>query len=197
MGVEYELKYAATPQQLQQIRDLMPDECVEFQMRTTYFDTHGDALSDRQIMLRLRQENDATVCTVKTPLADGSRGEWECACENIYEGIEKLCQLGAPAELAALTACGVQEVCSAAFSRQAYTVSTGEATLEIALDQGVLLGGGRELPLCEVEVELKAGPMAAADSFAADLARAFGLKIENRSKFSRALALARGEEDGL
>ena len=197
MGVEYELKYAATPQQLANIQDLMPDECMSIQMRTTYFDTLDGELSAQQIMLRLRQENDVTVCTVKTPLADGSRGEWECACESICEGIEKLCQLGAPAELSVLTAQGVREVCSAAFTRLAYTVNTGEATLEIALDQGILIGDGKELPLCEVEVELKAGPMPAADSFAADLARAFGLKPEDRSKFSRALALARGEENGI
>lgn len=197
MGVEYELKYAATPDQQEQIQDLMPDECAEIQMRTTYFDTPDGALSAGRIMLRLRQENDVTVCTVKTPLADGSRGEWECACEDIGAGIEKLCKLGAPAELISLTACGVLEICGAAFTRQAYTVHTGDAVLEIALDHGVLTGSGKEMPLCEVEVELKEGPKEAADGFAADLARAFGLRPEPRSKFKRALALARGEENGL
>ena len=76
-------------------------------------------------------------------------------------------------------------------------MQTGQGRLEIALDLGVLLGGGREMPLCEVEVELKEGPMEAADAFAIDLARAFGLKPERRSKFQRALALARGEANGI
>ena len=197
MGVEYELKFAATPEQQTQIRELMLDECTLIRMRTTYFDAPDGSLSARRIMLRLRQENDAVVCTVKTPLPDGSRGEWECCCDNIDEGIEALCRCGAPAALAVMTAGGVTEVCGAAFTRQAYTLVLGDATLEVALDTGVLTGGGREMPLCEVEVELKAGPMAAADSFAADLARAFGLKPEKKSKYQRALALARGEENGV
>ena len=197
MGVEYELKFAATAQQQEAIRELMPDECRYLQMKTTYFDALDGGLSRRKITLRLRQENDVTVCTLKTPLPDGSRGEWECICDDINQGVEKLCQLGAPAELAAWTACGVTPVCGAAFTREAYDVHTGDAALEIALDSGLLSGGGKEMPLCEVEVELKEGDMAAADAFAADLARAFGLKRENRSKFKRALALARGEEDGI
>ena len=193
MGVEYELKYAATADQQAQIRDLMPDECQRLQMRTTYFDAVDGSLSARKIMLRLRQENDLTVCTVKIPLPDGSRGEWECACDDVEAGARNLCKLGAPAELAELTACGLTEVCGAVFTRWAYTVHTADAVLEIALDDGILTGGGRKQPLCEVEVELKAGSMAAADGFAADLARAFGLVPEPRSKFSRALTLARGE----
>lgn len=196
MGVEYELKFAATAEQQEAIRELMPDEGHVLQMRTTYFDAPDGGLSAGRIMLRLRQENDICVCTVKTPLPDGSRGEWECVCEDIHEGIEKLCQLGGPVELAALTADGVQEICGAAFTREAYDVQTGEGRLEIALDRGVLMGGGKEMPLCEVEVELKEGSVEAANRFAADLARAYGLMPEKRSKFQRALALARGEEDG-
>lgn len=197
MAVEYELKFAATADQQAAIRELMPDEGRKLQMKTTYFDAPDGALSAKRIMLRLRQENDICVCTVKTPLPDGSRGEWECECEDVYEGTKKLCQLGAPQELATLTACGVQEVCGAAFAREAFDVCTGTARLEIALDWGVLLGGGEEMPLCEVEVELKEGAAEAANRFASDLARAFGLVPEKRSKFQRALALARGEEDGI
>ena len=197
MGVEYELKFAATADQQEAIRALMPDEGHKLKMKTTYFDAVDGGLSARRITLRLRRENDVCICTVKTPLPDGSPGEWECACEDIYQGVQKLCQLGAPAELETLTAGGVREVCGAAFTREAYEVQTGQGRLEIALDLGVLLGGGREMPLCEVEVELKEGPMEAADAFAIDLARAFGLKPERRSKFQRALALARGEANGI
>ena len=63
----------------------------------------------------------------------------------------------------------------------------------MALDQGELLGGSRREPLCEVEVELKTGSMEACDRFARELAVQFGLQPEPRSKFSRALALYKGE----
>ena len=56
-----------------------------------------------------------------------------------------------------------------------------------------LTGGGIDLPLCEVEVELKAGDRQIAMQYAANLAIAYGLETESRSKFRRSLALAKGE----
>ena len=61
--------------------------------------------------------------------------------------------------------------------------------MEIALDEGVLLGGGKELPLCELEVELKEGSREAMDAFAAQIAEIYGLQPERKSKFARAIAL--------
>ena len=56
-----------------------------------------------------------------------------------------------------------------------------------------MLGGGQEIPLCEVEVELKSGDPETAVAFATALAQRFGLEPEKKSKFRRALALAKGE----
>ena len=64
---------------------------------------------------------------------------------------------------------------------------------ELALDQGILLGGSKELPLCEVEVELKSGSEAAATALAQALAAAYSLSEEPKSKFRRAMDLAQGE----
>ena len=71
-----------------------------------------------------------------------------------------------------------------------------EATRRRLLDSGVLMGGGRELPFREVEVELKSGSEAAVILYARQLSESFGLKIEGRSKFRRALELAKGENNG-
>ena len=75
------------------------------------------------------------------------------------------------------------------------TVTAEGGIVEVALDQGFLQGGGRVLPLCEVEVELKEGTAAVCDRFADTLASRFGLTPEPKSKFARALAL-RSEVDG-
>ena len=64
--------------------------------------------------------------------------------KSVADYIKKLCKLGVSEDLAALTAGGVREACGAAFTREAYDVQTGQARLEIALDRGVLLGGGRD-----------------------------------------------------
>ena len=45
------------------------------------------------------------------------------------------------------------------------------------------------MPICEVEVELKEGPAAAATQFAKALAEKYSLEPEARSKFQRAKSL--------
>jgi inorganic triphosphatase YgiF len=62
--------------------------------------------------------------------------------------------------------------------------------VEIALDLGVLRGGEKEIPLCEVEVELKSGSQDAAVAFAEALAEKYALVPEPKSKFARAAALS-------
>ena len=75
--------------------------------------------------------------------------------------------------------------------QQIYRVSP--ARTELALDCGVLFGGDAEIPLCEVEVEVKSGDEALAAQWAGKLAAEFGLSAEPESKFRRAFALAKGE----
>lgn len=192
MGVEFELKYSATPEQLATIADAFALDYRTTEMETTYYDTPEGRLSELHITLRRRMENDGSVCTVKTPMEGCGRGEWECNCDNIEDGILMLCQLGAPRKLLLLTAGGVQPVCGAGFTRRSADLIHDGSRLELALDQGILMGGGKETPLCEVEVELKEGEPEAAVAFADALAKRFGLKPQNKSKFRRALALARG-----
>ena len=191
MGREFELKYRSNPEQIEKIRE----KCGDFtpiSMETTYYDTFDMKLAMHHWTLRRRMENDASVCTFKAPLDDGSKAEWEVEAPSILDGVMKLCQSGAPWELMRCTAGGIQPICGAKFTRLAKTLVLESCTVEIALDQGVLLGRGKEITLCEVEVELKSGEDAAAVAFAKDLAAEFGLVPEEKSKFARALALAMG-----
>ena len=192
MGREFELKYAATAEAQAAIRAAY-GPWREIRMETTYFDTPDGALSAQHMTLRLRKENDETVCTLKTPLPDGSQGEWECLATDICDGIRALIAMGAPKFLAGLTANGVIPRCGARFTRLAAEIATADGMAELALDSGILLGGNREIPLCEVEVELKSGSEAAAIAFARELADNYGLKEEDKSKFRRAMDLVQGE----
>ena len=193
MGVEYELKFRATPQILQAIDEATEGTRCIYQMQTTYYDTPDGALSQRFYTLRCRQENDTAVCTLKAPANGFGRGEWELECDDIQRAIPELCKLGGPEDLQSLTVSGVVPICGAKFKRIAKTVQLAACTLELALDQGVLTGGGKELPLCEVEVELKSGKPEYCLAYAQQLALAFDLQPETKSKFRRALALSRGE----
>jgi len=193
MGVEYELKFAAEPRQLSAIRQAFPGPVTCYTMETTYYDTADGALAKRHITLRRRMENGTAVCTLKTPGVGAARGEWDCLCDTIEEAIPALCKLSGYQQLGLLTIHGVQPLCGARFTRQALLLEQPDFTAELALDQGVLLGGGKEIPLCEVELELKEGSEASLNDFAAAFAQRFGLSIEKKSKFSRAKALAKGE----
>ncbi|MGM9659168.1 MAG: inorganic triphosphatase [Faecousia sp.] len=188
MGREFELKYQATPEIIQKIREKYQD-FTPISMETVYYDTADFALRKRKWTLRRRLENGRAVCTVKTPLPDGSRGEWEVENGDILAALPGLCALGAPETLPALTAQGVVPFCGARFTRLAKAIQLACGTVELALDQGVLLGSGQELPFAEVEVELKEGSDDAAREFAAALAAEFSLVEQPKSKLARAMAL--------
>ena len=193
MGREFELKYAATPAQQAALQRDFVLSWQKFAMETTYYDTAAGDLGRLHWTLRRRFENGRSICTVKTPDIDGGRGEWELECDNILDAIPELCKLGAPHTLMISAALGVQEVCGARFTRLAAALEIEGAVVEIALDRGVLTGGGKEIPLCEVEVELKAGTPELADQYARILSVKYGLSPEKDSKFRRALALYKGE----
>ncbi len=193
MAVEFELKYSADAAAQKAIFEACPGTYQTYEMETTYYDAPGGGLSQRHITLRRRMENGRSVCTVKTPVSGYGRGEWECECDDINQAIGQLVALGASRELLVLTAQGVHPICGAKFTRRALTLTYRDTELELALDQGILLGGGKEIPLCEVEVELKSGQPENAVAFAEELAKKFHLRPEHKSKFRRALALAKGE----
>ena len=100
-----------------------------------------------------------------------------------------LLEKGAPKELSVFAEAGLVAACGARFTRLAGLIHAAGCSVELALDEGVLLGGGKELPLCEIEVELKEGSEDAAAAFAIALAQEYGLRPETRSKIARALAL--------
>lgn len=194
MGVEYEWKFRADPQVQEQLLNDMPCRWERIAMETTYYDTARNDLSRLHYTLRRRKENNKSVCTLKVPAPDGGRGEWELEEESIEAAIPELCKLSDLEELLPLTADGVTPVCGARFDRMACTIDIGEAVVELALDHGILMGGGREIPLCEIEVELKSGILAAAEAFAGKLAAVYGLQPEAKSKFRRAIELAKERE---
>ena len=191
MGVEYEVKFRADGEIRSSVYTTFPARWQKISMETTYYDTPDAALSRLRWTLRRRFENGEAVCTMKTPEVGGLRGEWEVRCDRIEEATPALCKLGAPDELMALSKKGLKPTCGARFTRLAALVKAEGCTLEIALDRGVLLGGGKEIPLSEAEVELEEGSEDAARAFAEAIAADFGLVPEPKSKVQRALELVK------
>ena len=189
MGRELELKFAASSETL----DAMEEKYAPLSpitMHTRYFDTPHQAFRKRRWTLRLRLENGRPICTLKTRLSDGSRGEYETESGDIVSAIPVLLEQGAPAELEELAREGLEEVCGARFTRLARIIDVPGGQVELALDRGEFTGGGRTLPFTEAEAELKAGPDEVLARFGRALAEEFSLREEPRSKIQRAMALA-------
>lgn len=189
MGAEYELKYGADTEILRSVYTTFPARWQTIQMETAYYDTPAGDLRARRWTLRKRLENGTYICALKTPGEENVRGEWEIECDSMDAAISELCKLRCPAELEALCADGLVNICGARFTRRAGLFTLRDCVMEIALDEGVLTGGGKELPLCELEVELKEGSRETMDAFAGELAQIYGMQAESRSKFARAVTL--------
>jgi len=199
MGMELEFKLAVPNAALleqilfdPQIAEVRTGGYRMIQMGTVYYDTPDRRLSARRWTLRIRQENDILVATIKTPAEGRARGEWECRANTIEAAIPLLMEAGAPAELTqVLEGQRLIPLCAAQFTRRAAEIAFADGTVcELCGDIGVLMGGSKEENLCEVEVELKSGDAETAEAFASELMDRFGLSEEPRSKFARASALA-------
>jgi len=191
MGREFELKFRADAAVIAEIREKY-GSFTPISMETTYYDTFDLKLALHRWTLRRRMENGVSICTFKRPHDDGGRDEWEVEANSIMEGVMQLCKAGADWELMRCASGGLMEVCGARFTRLAKTLEVPGGIVELALDEGVLLGRGKKLPFAEVEIELKEGSDEAAVVFAKALAEEFTLTEEPRSKFVRAMALAMG-----
>ena len=189
MGRELELKFAASSETLDAMEEKYAP-LTPITLHTRYFDTPHQAFRERRWTLRLRLENGRPICTLKTRLSDGSRGEYETESGDIVSAIPALLEQGAPAELEELAREGLEEVCGARFTRLARIIDVPGGQVELALDRGEFTGGGRTLPFTEAEAELKAGPDEVLARFGRALAEEFSLREEPRSKIQRAMALA-------
>lgn len=184
MATEIELKYQASPALLEQLKNTFPDGYTCIAMTTTYYDTPDGALSARRWTLRHRQEGTRHICTLKTPAPGGARGEWEVEDDSIIhalEPLEALSGLTLPRQPV--------PVCGARFSREAKLLVMDEFTAELALDSGWLHNGEKVQHFSEIELELKAGSRQAMEAFGRELEERFGLRVQPKSKFARAMAL--------
>ena len=73
-------------------------------MESSYFDTADGLLKEHQAALRLRRENDRSVCCMKlrnTDTPDGMRAheEYQCEAVSLLDDLRRLPELGAPNDL--------------------------------------------------------------------------------------------------
>ena len=94
MGIELEFKLAvSSPELLEtilfdpQVKEVRRGDYQLYHMATIYYDTPDRRLGTLRWTLRLRQENNTLVATLKTPAQGNIRGEWSCQAANIREAV--------------------------------------------------------------------------------------------------------------
>lgn len=161
---------------------------------TTYFDTPGGELRKAGYSLRVRRKGRSFIQTVKHRGSESggfsSRAEWEKKLD------------GPELDFAALKATPVGKLLSkrdmqrrlAAVSetkvrRTTWLVARDSAVVELILDEGAVKAAGREVALCEVELELKRGPKAQLFAMARELGSGVTLRMGVVSKSERGFRL--------
>jgi triphosphatase len=128
-------------------------------IETTYFDTSDRRFTDHGFALRVRKQDKNALLSIKQAGSLGSgREEWEKPITGDEPSAQDMSgtpagtllqEDGAAAQLAPLY--------TVAVDRASFVVKEGSAQIEIAVDRGEIKRDGAELPVCELELELKKG----------------------------------------
>lgn len=199
---EIELKLALPPGQADAFLKRMArrrSTPVQMDLVTRYFDTPDFALSAAGVALRVRRAGRRWLQTLKT------EGERQGGLSRRVE-FEMPVAGGAldwarfPAEALVYVPAALREQVGAVFEtrfrRTAWLLKgRGGAQIEVALDLGEVMAGESRQPICEIELELKAGQPDALFALALEWAGAFDCLPFDVSKAERGVRLAHGVAD--
>lgn len=184
---EIELKFLLERADIDTVLAALPAGATAVRaMTATYYDTADRWLGRHGFGLRVRRTGGRYVQTLKSALgADGGRDEWEwdVPTEAPAPGLLATTPAALPPGAALLPRFIVN------VSRTVRVVQEGEARIEVALDDGEVIAGGRREPVLELELELLSGPAAALASLAARLRDHVALTPSSVTKAERGFRL--------
>jgi len=165
-------------------------------LESQYYDTPSRRLQKAQMAYRIRMEEGRWMATVKAGgSSDGGlhrREEYTAVLTEQEPSIAVF--LGTPAGERLQKVIGdepLEAIFTTRFSRYKRDITTPNGScIELAVDLGEIISGGQSEPIGEVELELKAGHPSAVLALGSELAKAFPLRVEPRSKYFRGLQLA-------
>jgi triphosphatase len=198
MAVETELRFRLTAAQARAIAaDARFAGGLQRQPLTSiYFDTPELDLAGQRVGLRLRRVGRVWLQTLKCALPDAQehqRGEWEWPVARAVLDFSKLAQtpmadwFDKPRHRELLA-----PRFETRFARSTALVEFDATSIEVAIDRGRISAGTESVPILELELELKAGPIAGLYGLARALNQDHALMPEPRSKAARGFALVTG-----
>lgn len=202
MAVELEIKLTLSKDAQAQAQEwLLARPEAQAGVRKTlvncYYDTPGAELNQQYAALRVRQAGSQYIQTLKTQgeFVNGAhrRQEWEWPLIGPWLSLGLLADtpLGDRVNLAQL-----EPVFETNFTRQIVMLDDGEAVIECAVDEGLIVAGTHEIPLHEVEFELKSGDPSRLLIWAERLAQQCPVFLNLTSKAEQGYYLAGMHESG-
>ena len=210
--VEIELKFQVPSGSRERLRAALATATARtVHLRAIYFDTADQRLAAAGFALRLRQEGSGWVQTLKGR-GDGlmTRLEHEVQVLARVAQVVQVARAGQP-DTPALDAArhagtpagdalnklladgaALEPRYGTDIQRLQRRVRSGGATIELAFDEGHIAAGKRRLAVCELELELVAGPPAALLALAERWVARHGLWLDVRTKAERGHRLALG-----
>lgn len=199
MGSEIEIKLAVRSEDV--LTDILDDERLKkdfghytiISMNADYYDTKDLDLLRHNFVIRIRKENGVYVCTLKKRTKELDSGvlvreEWnkEIPAKNIKldyfpEAKDEMAAIIGDKELV--------KIVETDFIRRTLDIEFQSSVLEMAVDYGKIISGGHEVPIMEIEIELKKGIEADIVPFIEEYLKDYNLKVETESKFSRGVDL--------
>lgn len=166
-------------------------------LRTIYFDTPDFRLASHGIALRVRRSGGRWVQTLKTEGEKGGglsqRLELETAVAGPRPDFSRLPAETVDSLVKKKWRARLAPAYETRFLRTAWNLRAPDGSrVEVALDSGEIVSGKRSAPLCEVELELKAGRAEALYALAQTLAQQMLLLPFDVSKAERGARLAAG-----
>lgn len=199
MSHEVELKFDLAPGDVERLRACPalaaePRRTVHYETR--YFDTGDDRLRGAGFSLRIRRADGQYTQTIKRKRASKAglfvRQEWDRPVAGF--ALDRAALKSTPLKrlLGAVKPKALASRVRTRFRRSSWLIERRGSRIEVVLDEGVVISGKAEAPLCEIELELLEGKPRALFELAGEIGAAVPLRLGVLSKQERGLALAEG-----
>ncbi|MFC3854004.1 CYTH domain-containing protein [Salinispirillum marinum] len=199
MSLEVELKLLLPPSAQERLREqsLLQGLAAErFELINIYCDTPEQTLTQSGMALRLRNKGTQWLQTLKTQgQVEGGlhrRMEWEMP---VAGPALEWSELPADVLPSDLNRASVSPIFETRFARSLWVLTVDDSVIELVLDTGSVSTGAAELPLSEIELELKSGSPKALFRVAEQLAAHLPVLPSDINKAERGYRLVNGATD--
>ena len=163
MSNEVEIKLAVSDKAFNELEEHLKNFiCLVHKkqfLSNTYYDYPDHFLAKQKMGLRIRQEDQELTLTLKTngEVVGGLHSRPEYNLSLTEKETPTNAQLRELYPFEQLPSSTLQPIFSTDFNRTFWLVEFQQSKIEVAFDQGKIIAGESEQPICEIEFELKSG----------------------------------------